>query len=128
MLRYFDPPGVAPGTTYRHGAELSPGMRLVTIAGQVGTRPDGTIADGFEAQVELAFDNLFAALAEVGMAREDLVRVNVYMTGRDDLPAYERIFERRMGPVRPPDTLLIVAGLARAEYRFEIDAWAAKPA
>jgi enamine deaminase RidA (YjgF/YER057c/UK114 family) len=126
MLRYFDPPGLAPGATYSHGAIVPGGMRLATIAGQVGNRPDGSVVEGFEAQVEQAFGNLFAALADIGMAREDLVRINVYMTDRADVAAYERVFARRMGPVKPPDTLLIVAGLARAEYRFEIDAWAAK--
>jgi 2-iminobutanoate/2-iminopropanoate deaminase len=115
MIEYFNPPGLAPGKTYSHGAVVPSGMRLVTLAGQVGNRPNGSTVD-----------NLFAALAAVGMAREDLVRINVYLTDRADRAAYERHFALRMGPVRPPDTLLIVAGLARAEYLIEIDAWAAK--
>jgi 2-iminobutanoate/2-iminopropanoate deaminase len=126
MIEYFNPPGLAPGKTYSHGAVVPSGMRLVTLAGQVGNRPNGSTVEGFEAQAERAFDNLFAALAAVGMAREDLVRIYVYLTDRADRAAYERHFALRMGPVRPPDTLLIVAGLARAEYLIEIDAWAAK--
>lgn len=126
MIEYFNPPGLAPGKTYSHGAVVPAGMRLVTLAGQVGTRSDGSVVEGFDGQAERAFDNLFAALADIGMAREDLVRINVYLTDRADLAAYEAHFERRMGPVKPPDTLLIVAGLARAEYLIEIDAWAAK--
>lgn len=97
--------------------ELATGAtRTLYISGQtamdVDGRPqhDGDVA----AQLRLSLDNVEAVLAEVGMGLTDLVRLNVYTTGIDDLfPHYGelagRLAEAGAGPTT---TMLEVSRLA----------------
>src|SRR5262249_60890428 len=73
-----------PFSRYSHGALVEGQMRWLHISGQVGARPDGTLEQGFEAQARLAWANLIAVLEAGGMARSDLVKVNVLLTRAGD--------------------------------------------
>lgn len=53
---------------------------LLFVAGQVGSREDGSPEPDFERQVALAFDNLKAVLAAAGCGLEDLVDVTTFHT------------------------------------------------
>ena len=53
MLKTNNPSSVAPpAAMYSHSVEVPPNARWLFTAGQVGMRPDGTLAEGFEAQHE----------------------------------------------------------------------------
>ena len=48
MLRFFNPAAVAaPASNYSHGVEHAAGARRLLVSGQVGVRPDGSLADGW---------------------------------------------------------------------------------
>ena len=58
---------VAPASFYSQAAEVGPGKRWLHISGQVGAAPDGTLADGFEAQSDQVWRNIAALLAAADM-------------------------------------------------------------
>lgn len=127
MLRRFNPPTVhAPGSNYSHGVEAGANMRWLSISGQIGVAPDGTIPPEFEKQAEIVWDNLLAVLADAGMGVQDLVKVTTFLTRKDDIPASRAVRERKLGGVATASTLLVVAGLASPAFLIEVEATAAK--
>ena len=109
--------------------QYSPAVRaggLVFIAGQVGIRPDGTIPDSAEAQIELAFQRLGAILKHEGLGFEHLVELVSYHVRIDEqLGAFGEIKERFLEADFPAWTILGVASLARPNLLIEIKAVAA---
>ncbi|MBI4184150.1 MAG: RidA family protein [Proteobacteria bacterium] len=127
MHRKFSPATLAPpGSGNHHGVEVAPGARWLMMSGQVARRRDGTIAEGIEAQIEQCWQNVRAILAEGGMGLEDVVKITTYLTHREDGPAYRAAMKRHLGELRPPSTMVLVAGLALPEMRVEIDVVAAR--
>ena len=61
-------------------------QRLLVCSGQDSVDPDGNPQHpgDMAAQLELALDNLGAALAEAGMSFANIVRLNVYTTDFDE--------------------------------------------
>lgn len=60
----------------------SPAVRadgFLFVAGQVGSREDGSPEPGLEAQVRRAFANLNAILAAAGCSFEDVVDVTIFL-------------------------------------------------
>ena len=51
----------------------------------------------------------------------------IFLTSRDDLPAFREIRTQIMGDARPASTLVIVSGLAHPDWRIEIEGAAARP-
>jgi enamine deaminase RidA (YjgF/YER057c/UK114 family) len=113
---------VAPLGAYSNGISTPAGGRWLHVAGQVGIGPDGNLAEGFEAQAEAAWRNLVAVLADAGMTAADLVKVTHYLVRGEDLPAYNPVRLRHLGAARPASTLVVVAALARPEWRIEVEA------
>ena len=127
MKKIHNPPTIAEPRGYSHGIEVPPGARLLAVSGQVGVRPDGSLAESFEEQAEWTFKNILAVLEAADMGREDIVRLGIYLTRRQDLAAYGEAQTKYIGAdIRPTDALLFVAGLARPEAHIEVDALAAK--
>lgn len=117
-----------PASRYTHCALAEGAARRLEISGQVGTRPDGTIAVGLSAQLDQAFANVDAALAAAGMGRGNLMKVTVYLTQNtpEAVQTYRARRDAWIGAATPPAaTLLIVAGLAAPALLCEVDAVAA---
>ena len=49
---------VKPASSYAQGVVHAAGGERVVISGQLGVRPDGTLEDGLEAQMERAWSNV----------------------------------------------------------------------
>jgi enamine deaminase RidA (YjgF/YER057c/UK114 family) len=125
--KQFNPPTVQrPGGPYSHSVEVAPGARWLCVAGQTGTRPDGSVPDGIEAQAEAAWTNLINVLEGSGYRLEDVVKIQTFLTRREDREGYNKVRTRFIGAHRPASTFLIVAGLADPRYLVEIEAMAAK--
>ena len=125
-MKKHNPAGVAPASTYTHGIEMPANARWLHISGQGGTAADGTPAQGIEAQVDRAWQNLKAVLAAAGMGVEDLVKVTSFLTNAEHVEAYRKTRLKHMGEARPTSTLLIVKGLADPRWLVEVEAIAAK--
>ena len=128
MSLVINPRSIAlPFSRYAHGIATPEDCRWLHVSGQVGVRPDGTMAMTPEAQLEQAFANLLAVLAEAGMEREHLVKLNVFLTRRDDIGLYRTVRDRVLEGQETASTLLVVAALASPDFLVEIDAVAAAP-
>jgi enamine deaminase RidA (YjgF/YER057c/UK114 family) len=126
-MKAHNPPGVAgPFAAYSHGLEVPPGARWLVVSGQVGVDPAGHAPEGIEAQADLALGNLRAVLASAGMDAGDVVKLTAYLTKSEDIPGLRAARDRFQGDARPASTLVVVQGLARPEWRVEIEAIAAR--
>ncbi len=126
-MRLFNPPQIAPpAATYSHGVEISPNARWLYVAGQVGTKPDGTIGADIEGQAEQAWRNVLAILEGGGMGVENLVKVTSFLTRPQDVPAYAKVRDRFLGNMRPATTMVVVQALARPAFLIEVEAVATK--
>lgn len=126
-IKLHNPAGIAPPfSCYSHGASAPAAARWLHVSGQVGVAPDGTIPEEPEAQIELAWDNLVAVLADAGMTQADLVKVDGFITRPDLVPLYRKIREQRFAGHAAATTMVIVAGLAEPNLLVEIQAIAAR--
>ena len=127
----FNPDGMRPPAgTYSHVARVPAGSDLVVIAGQVGIGPDGELPADFAGQCAQVFANLEAALVAAGAGWANVVQTMSFLTRREDLPTFRewrtREFARLFPDGRyPPNTLLVVGGLAAEEMLIEVQAIAA---
>src|SRR5574340_1079676 len=125
MKEYRNPPDVhAPLAAYTHQIEISNNERMLLLSGQVGLYEDGTAPEDASLQLGLALENLHRNLRHAGMEMIDVVKLTLYLV--DEIPAEERarVLAYRMGNNKPCMTLVYVKGLAKPEYRVEVDAWA----
>jgi len=126
MLQRLNPASVlAPFSRYSHAVSVPQGYRWLYVSGQVGADRDRKIANGFEAQAELAWSNLIACIKAAGFAVQDLVKVTILLTRASDIAASRQVRGRMLGPVEPASTLMIVAGLAAPELLIEVEGVAA---
>lgn len=115
----------APFSHYSHGVEAPGNARWLHISGQVGVRPDGTLAEGAKAQTEQAWRNLLGVLEAAGMNPTHLVKVTAFLTRSEDVGVYRDARDQVLTSARPASTMLIVAGLAHPDWLVEIEAIAA---
>ena len=118
--------------SFSHVATISSPVRMVYCAGQVGADVNGKAVEGLEAQVKMAFDNVKECLKSAGATLRDVVKITFYIVNwdaeRDGMELGRLLMEfltDQLGVHRPPSTLLSVAGLAKPEWRFEVDCVAA---
>lgn len=130
-VRYLNPKSILTPPGYTHVVEVTGPGRTVYIAGQVGVDRDGKVAGGagdVRAQMVKAFENLKAALAEVGATFKDVVKVTNYLIDGAHVQDYREIRDRYVNTAAPPaSTLLVISRLAREGWLFEIDAVAVLP-
>jgi 2-iminobutanoate/2-iminopropanoate deaminase len=111
---------------YSHGVETQAGCRMLHVAGQVGVRPDGTIASTVEEQTEQVMANIKAILESANMALSDIIKINSYLLKADDIIPYARIRNKHLGGIVPPaTTAVVVAGLVKPEWLVEVEVIAA---
>ena len=122
-MKLLNPETIAPpASRYSHGVVTPAGARRLVIAGQVGVNPDGTLAEGLEAQMTRCWLNLFAVLEAAGMTKKDLVKYVFYATSADATASYRKIRDSMLEGHAPAATYLVVSGLASPALLVEIEA------
>jgi enamine deaminase RidA (YjgF/YER057c/UK114 family) len=122
------PPAIRPPFAhYSHAVEVTAGARLLFASGQLGLAPDDTLPEGAEAQAERCFANLDAILAEAGMGRADVIRLNAFVTAREHMAGYMSARDAWVAGIETPpaSTLVIVSGFTRPEFLVEVEMIAA---
>jgi len=112
---------VPPASRHSHGIVHSARAYRLVISGQVGVTPDGLMAEGLEAQMVTAWQNIVEILHEAGMTVSDLVRVNVMVTVPGSARVHRLVLERVLGRHAPTIGYMEVAALAQAEFLVAID-------
>jgi 2-iminobutanoate/2-iminopropanoate deaminase len=115
----------APAGGYCMGLEVTQHRRLLFISGQVPQRSDGTVPDGFEAQCEQAWRNVKEVLAAAGLGVAHLVKVNTFLTDRNQLVTNRSIRRAMLGEHQPALTVVIVETVD-SKWLLEIEAIAAE--
>ena len=127
MVERSNPSALANPPGYSHVVKDG---NTVYVAGQVARNSNGeTIGVGdFNAQAEQVFRNVQAALESVGTNMSHLMKLNVYMTHREDFPAY-RVIRPKFVPddALPVSTLIFCSGLADPDFRIEVEVIASMP-
>ena len=128
LVTSVNPPSLPDSTRfgYSQATVTAPGARIVHVAGQVGY--DEAAADnGFEAQVDRAFDNLGVALDEAGATPADVAKITLLIVDHDagKLDYLGRKRRAAFGETPPASTLVPVTRLYAPGVLFEIDAVAA---
>lgn len=101
---------------------------IVTTAGQIGARPDGTVPSDPEEQYAQAIDNLRRCLEAAGARVQDILKLTYYIVNYGHKkPLHRPILMDFLGDHRPASTLIPVQQLALPEFLFEIEATAAIP-
>ncbi|MCQ9129503.1 RidA family protein [Streptomyces hilarionis] len=104
---------------YSRAVELPGGLVLVSGCTSI---VDGEIAGGGPYDQTLnAFTVAFAALAELGLGREDVVRTRMYLTHARDVEDVGRAHKELFDTVRPAASMLIVAGLVDPSLVVEVE-------
>ena len=110
----------------------SGGVRTLYLAGQCAYDRSGPIrAPGdLVSQMELAMRNVGSVLRDAGMAYEDLVQLNFYVTSRDDYAtarqAFGKVWKELCGRHYPAMAMFMVVSLFDPDARIEIQGIAAQ--
>lgn len=126
MLRHLNPEGIAAPGPYSHGVEASSIQRMLFVSGQVGVRPDGSLAEGISEQTSVAAKNLTAVLADAGMTTSDVVKFTIFLTDESLLEGFMEAGAALLPTPPPATTLVYVKALAAPALLVEIEAIAVK--
>jgi len=110
---------------YSRAVELPNG--LVLVAGCTSI-VDGEIAGGgpYEQAIN-AFNVAFAALEQLGLGRDDVVRTRMYVTHARDVDDVGRAHKELFDAVRPAASMIIVSGLVDPSLVVEVEVEAFRP-
>jgi len=128
-IRFFNPDTIAKPPGYSHVVEVTGPGRLLYFAGQLGMDRSGKMGANAREQIELAFQNLKAALASVGAGFEHLVKINNYVVDVGaNIAQFREVRDKYVNTSAPPaSTTIGVPELARPGALFEIEAIAILP-
>lgn len=108
---------------------IASGHRLAFIAGQVAMDQSGQLVGPGDvaAQTRQVLANLARICEELGASPGDIVELRTFVVGSESLDGFrsarsEVFFELFPNGVYPPNTLLVVSGLAKDEFKIEISA------
>lgn len=116
----FSATGAVAVGPYSHAVEAG---NLVYLSGQTPIDPStGKLVDGdIAAQTQQCFKNLFNVLASAGLAPDDVVKVNVFLTDMGDFTAMNAVYAGQFSSPFPARTTIGVASLplgARVEIEM----------
>lgn len=129
MPTKFNPESIYPPIgKYYNLVELDPGERLIVSAGIVGIDLEGNLVEGPEAQIEQAWKNVAAVIAEQGLTRDNLVKMTLYLTRRDHIEICSDMHIRHLGPPQDCAVTGVIVELFDPDLYIEIEIWLARPA
>ncbi|MER5444333.1 RidA family protein [Streptomyces sp. NPDC002766] len=104
---------------YSRAVELPNGLVLVSGCTSI---VDGEIAGGgpYEQAIN-AFNVALAALRQVGLGREDVVRTRMYITHARDVEDVGRAHKELFDDVRPAASMIIVSGFVDPSLVVEVE-------
>ena len=100
---------------------------LVFISGQVPVvGPERLVPETFDEQVEVTLENFRSAVTAAGAALGTILKVNVFLADRKDIPAFNQVYLAFFDGHELPARTMLIAQLPDARYRLEIECTAFK--
>jgi enamine deaminase RidA (YjgF/YER057c/UK114 family) len=129
---FINPESLGAPHGYSNGVLTEAGGRLLFIAGQVAwDQQQQIVSADLVAQFDRALANVITVVAEAGGKPEQIARLIIYVTDKNEYRArMKEIGERyraRMGKHFPAMVLVEVAGLLEDRAQVEIEAMAVLP-
>lgn len=129
---FINPESLGAPHGYANGVLAEPGGRLLFIAGQVAwDEQQQIVADDLVAQFDRALANVITVVTEAGGHAEQIARLIIYVTDKDDYRAHlKEIGERyraRLGKHFPAMVLVEVKSLLEDGAKIEIEGIAVLP-
>jgi 2-iminobutanoate/2-iminopropanoate deaminase len=107
---------------YSDAVVVGPNGRWFQTSGTPGIDKDGNVPDGIEAQAELAWKNVFAAITAAGMKPTNLVKTTSYVKRIEDVQAFVKVKAKWLGDIRPAQMLLLTPGFINPKFLVEVEA------
>jgi 2-iminobutanoate/2-iminopropanoate deaminase len=111
---------------YSNGILVPSESRTLYIAGQIGVDAKGVASPDFAVQCRQAWANLQAVLKEAGMDLTHVVKTTIFLVNASDYATFVQIRTETLNGHKPASTLLYVSGLAKPEWKVEIEAVAVR--
>lgn len=99
--------------------------QTIYVSGQVALDISGSLVGrgDFHAQAQQVFANIRTALAAAGTNFSHVVKLNIYLLDRSNLPVLREVRDQYVNTAAPPaSTLLVVQGLAQEDFLLEVEA------
>ena len=127
-IKKFNPSTIVKpfNNAYHHCVVIPSSANILYISGQIGLNSDGTLPDDPQLESDKAWDNLIQCVKAANMKPEDIVKITAYLINQDDYPFFASSRAKFLGDSRPASTAVLVKALVKKEWRFEIEAVAAK--
>ena len=124
-LKFVNPESLGAPRGYSNGV-LTDGGQLLFIAGQIGWDHNQRItSDDLVAQFDRALTNMLTVVKEAGGKPEQIVRLVIYVTDKNEYRARRKEIGERyrahMGKHFPAMVLVEVAGLLEDDAKIEIE-------
>ena len=124
MKQMLQPKGLSdPRPRYTQGI-ITEGGKLLFIAGQTASNKEGQVVGkgDIEAQTTQVFENIKAVLEEAGGSLANVVKTTTYITDIKFRSGMHNVRNKYLAKDPPTSTLIVVNGLANADYMIEIEA------
>lgn len=125
-FKFINPASLGNPRGYANGVMTEPGARLLFIAGQIGwNEQQKIVSDDFVDQFDRALTNVIAVVAEAGGRPEQIARLVIYVTNKQEYEERRRAigerYRARMGKHFPAMVLVEVKGLLDNKAKVEIE-------
>jgi enamine deaminase RidA (YjgF/YER057c/UK114 family) len=128
-VRFSNPDTMQKPPGYSHVVEITGPGRTIYFAGQLGIDKSGRMGADAREQMEIAFQNVKAALDSVGASFSDIVKLNTYIVDiGTNIAHFREVRDKFVNTSAPPaSTAIGVPQLARPGALFEVEAIVALP-
>lgn len=123
-LQFLSPAALASIPGFSPAVKVT-GGQTTYLSGQVALDASGRLVGrgDFRAQAQQVFENIKAGLAAAGADFSHVVKLNIYLLDRANLPIVRDVRDQFVNTAQPPaSTLLVVQGLAQEDFLLEVEA------
>jgi enamine deaminase RidA (YjgF/YER057c/UK114 family) len=113
------------GSPYEDTIGFSRAVRVgatVTVSGTAPVWPDGQVDPDPAVQARRCWEIVVAALEELDVSVQDVVRTRQYVVRADVAEAVGAVHGEVFGDTRPASTMVVVAGLLDPRWLVEVEA------